>query len=382
MGEKSKYSEEFQKRVQLFLDAAKFENKKVPNLSNDYTWKIYDAGVPYKEAYFKSKVMEKVVCENHERYQYDAYLDLGTRNHFPQMYALGGGSYVLNEETGGINVTDEPTLQPEEYEAFAENPMPWFNILFQRKFPNLTTKQFVDATMAFLQGSGYAKDIAEKFAKKYNRPAMVTTSASVQPAFELFHSSLRGIAGVSTDMRRHKKGLLAACESYWEAMGRPSLQRALAAQDKNYVADVYFAIIGQAVLNKKQFEEFYWPQAKEILETTAEKGKLTYIYIESVIGRFADYFQDVPKGSAIMHLETDDIFEIREKLPNMPLAGGMTTELLGGGTKEECVARAKKLIEELGPGYVMSQNKMLSFKNDCKRENQLAVNEYTRSVTL
>ncbi len=376
------YSQEFRDKVQLFLDTAKFSNRTVPNLSNDYTWKISDSRYSYKEAFFNHKKMKKIVCENHERYNYDAYLDLGTRNHFPQMQALGNGSYVLNEETGGINVTDAPTLQPEEYGEFAKDPMAWFNILFQRKFPGITTDDFVKATMAFLQGSGYAKDIAELFATKYSRPAMVTTSASVQPAFELFHSSLRGIAGVSTDMRRHKEALLEACTGYWNAMGRPSLQRALAAKDKNYVADVYFAIIGHAVLNRRQFEEFYWPQAKEILETTAAAGKLTYIYVESSILRFAEYFQDVPVGSAIMHLEVDDLPEMRTVLPGMPLAGGMTCDLLGSGTPEQCVDLAKKLIGELGPGYVMSQNKMLSFKNDCRRENQLAVNDYVRNVRL
>lgn len=376
------YSAEFSEKVKLFQDAARFANKTVPNLSNDYTWKISDSKYSYKQAYFSGKIMKKIVCENHERYNYDAYLDLGTRNHFPQMQALGGGSYVLNEATGSINVTDAPTLQPEEYGEFAKNPMAWFNILFQRKFPNLKTEDFVKATMAFLQGSGYAKDIAELFAAKYSRPAMVTTSASVQPAFELFHSSLRGIAGVSTDMRRHKAALLEACESYWNVMGRPALQRALSAGDKNYVADVYFAIIGQAVLNRKQFEEFYWPQAREILKTTAAAGKMTYIYVESHIDRFAEYFRDVPRGSAIMHLELDDIFAMRAALPDMPLAGGMNTELLGTGTPEQCVERARQLIGELGAGYVMSQNKMLSFKNDCKRENQLAVNEYVRSVKL
>lgn len=376
------YSQEFQDKVQLFLNTAKFENKTVPNLSNDYTWKISDSGYSYKEAYFEPKKMKRLVCENHERYNYDAYLDLGTRNHFPQMQALGSGSYILNEETGGINVTDAPTLQPEEYGEFAQNPMAWFYIIFQRKFPDITTEDFVKATTAFLQASGYSKDIAELFATKYSRPTMVSTSATVQPAFEMFHSSLRGIAGVSTDMRRHKAALLEACEGYWNAMGRPSLQRALATENKNYIADVYFAIIGHAVMNRKQFEVFYWPQAKEILETTAAAGKLTYIYVESEIGRFAEYFQDIPKGTAIMHLELDNIIEMRRALPKMALAGGMTTEALGSGTMAECVSLAKQLVDEMGPGYVMSQNKMLSFKNDCKRENQLAVNDYIRSVRL
>lgn len=100
-------SEKFKEKVKLFTDAASFSNKKrVPLLSNDYTWKVYDSGIGFRDAYFKTKKMEKIVCGFHERYNFDAYIDLGTRNHFPQMQALGGGSYVLDEKTGGINVTD------------------------------------------------------------------------------------------------------------------------------------------------------------------------------------------------------------------------------------------------------------------------------------
>lgn len=377
------YSKEFNEKVNLFTDAAKFKKtKKLPNLSNDYTWKICDSKYSYKEAYFDEKKMEKIVCEFHERYKFDSYIDLGTRNHFPQIQALGGGSYTLDERTGAINAVDEPTLNPEEYDEFAKNPMAWLNILFARKFPNITTKDFVNATMAFLKSSGYSQNIGKKFAEQYSCPMMVTTSASVQAPFEVFHSSFRGISGISTDMRRHKSGLKNAMESYWQAMVKPSLERALANQDKNYVCDVYCAIIGHQVLNAKQFDELYWPYLKQILDSVVEKDKLVYIFIEDSIMRFSDYFKDVKKGNAIMHLEMDNIFEMRKLLPDMCLAGGMTTDLLGYATSEQCVDYAKKLVDELGSGYIMSQNKMLSFKNDCKRENLLAVNEFINNYKM
>ena len=37
---------------------------------------------------------------------------------------------------------------------------------------------------------------------------------------------------------------------------------------------------------------------------------------------------------------------------------------------------ARKLIGDLGNGFIVSSDKMLSFQDDCKRENLLAVNEY------
>jgi hypothetical protein len=57
----------------------------------------------------------------------------------------------------------------------------------------------------------------------------------------------------------------------------------------------------------------------------------------------------------------------------------MSTDLLGYRTKEQCIDYAKKLINTLGDGYVFSQDKMISFRNDAKRENVIAVNDFVRS---
>jgi hypothetical protein len=56
-----------------------------------------------------------------------------------------------------------------------------------------------------------------------------------------------------------------------------------------------------------------------------------------------------------MHLELDDPIQIRKKLPNVCLAGGMTTDLLGHGTSQQCIDKAKMLIDSLGSGYMMSR---------------------------
>lgn len=61
----------------------------------------------------------------------------------------------------------------------------------------------------------------------------------------------------------------------------------------------------------------------------------------------------------------------------MALFGGMPCTLLGKGTQEECVDYAKRLIDELGRdgGFILSQDKMVSFASDCKPENLKAVSQ-------
>ena len=81
-----------------------------------------------------------------------------------------------------------------------------------------------------------------------------------------------------------------------------------------------------------------------------------------------------------MHLEQDDIFEARKQLPNICLAGGMLTELLGSGSKEQCTDYARKLIDEVGRdgGFILGQDKMLTFKGDCNPDNLKAVCDFVQ----
>lgn len=77
--------------------------------------------------------------------------------------------------------------------------------------------------------------------------------------------------------------------------------------------------------------------------------------------------------------EKDDVFELRKAFPNVAISGGMPTALLGRGTPEQCVDRVKELADGLGDGFMLSQDKMISFRNDCKRENLQAVCDYLQT---
>jgi hypothetical protein len=146
-----------------------------------------------------------------------------------------------------------------------------------------------------------------------------------------------------------------------------------------FVAPLILVFLGYSILSVDQFRELYWPYLKKVLDTAAKHKKPVFCVCQSTMLRFVEFFQDIPRGVLLMLPEQDDIFEIRKKLPNIALAGGMPTDLLGHGTKEDCVDYAKKLIDTMGDGFVLSQNKMISFRNDAKRENILAINEFARN---
>ena len=81
-----------------------------------------------------------------------------------------------------------------------------------------------------------------------------------------------------------------------------------------------------------------------------------------------------------LHLDVDDVYEIREKCPKAGIIGGMDTHMLGYGTPEECVARTEKLVKDFSVdgGYIFCENRLVSYPFDSNRQNLLAVCNWLR----
>ena len=58
--------------------------------------------------------------------------------------------------------------------------------------------------------------------------------------------------------------------------------------------------------------------------------------------------------------------------------------MLSTASPDECVDYAKRLCDELGKdgGFIISENKMLSYKNDAKAENLAAVTKFVRDYKM
>ncbi|MDR2053113.1 MAG: hypothetical protein LBP80_06845 [Treponema sp.] len=367
-------------RTELFDNAINFrKNKRVPLVSNFFTWKILDAGYKLSEALYDYGIMEKVNDEFHRRYQFDAYFDLGTRNPMRVMDALGAGFHKIDPTDEAIVVDDHHIMERDDYRELASNPMGFYWAKAFKRYckPGITMGEMENAVKEFIAFGQYAGKITNKYINEYG--AMLLATNYIFIPFEQLFNALRGIRELALDIRKCKAQMKETMDTMFVNECEPVLKRAVDADYAGFVAPLTIAFLGHSLLSADQFGELYWPYFKKVLDVAIRHKKPIFCFCESTMLRFAEFFQDVPKGVLLIHLEQDDIFEIRKKLPNIALAGGMPTDLLGHGTKEQCVDYAKKLIDTLGDGFVLSQDKMMSYRNDAKRENLLAVNEFART---
>lgn len=380
-------------RVKLFRDAANFKKTdRVPHFANVVTWKVFDAGHTLDEAMTNFDLMEKCVLHFLDKYPVDSILDVGIRNQFNVTEAFGEGSYYYyDKEVVGIH--DHAHCTVETLQEYMDDPTRYaWEVILPKKYGEAweqkTTEVWKKTFSEYLKYTRFVLHMA-KVMDRYGLPGLSPNNpmkGAVVPAVETLMSDLLGIQQLSIAMRRNGDLLDAFIERWEKERMEPIYAKIRKAKgpDDVHCFDSSILMLAHTVMNKKQFERFYWPYLKKLLDVYAEKKMNVRIFTEGSILRFAEYFADYPKGLLTFHLEQDDPFEFRKALPNVAIMGGMTTDLLSNGTPEECVAYAKRLCDELGRdgGFIFSENKMLSYRNDAKPENMLAVCNFVNEYRL
>lgn len=378
-------------RIAAFKDTIQGNDpKRIPHFGNLWSWKTYAAGYKLSEALYDYDIMEKVVRNTVETYKVDTLYEYGWRNPFLVTESLGGKPYTINDEEFTLNIDDVCYMQPEEYDELIASPKKyiWEKIIprkhkalkgegGQAAFGNFVSRygemgQFL-GKMSAIMGEEYG--LADFF------PPVVAFDAAGH-GLEILFNFLRGIRGLSVDIRRHPDKVEAGIEAINQTFLYPRIEKAKREMGKGtnpeFAVDFNPVFFSHTIFNQKQFERFYWPYIKLMADYAEEYDKIFYIFAEGDSSRFYEYYQELPKNRIAIHVEQDDIFEAKKKLPNLTIAGGMPTSLLGEGTPEQCVDYVKKLIDELAydKKYIFSEDKMISFPYDCRPENLKAVSDY------
>lgn len=174
-------------------------------------------------------------------------------------------------------------------------------------------------------------------------------------------------------MRRQPEKLLEAMEAlmpYCIWMGKP---RSISQLGCNMIM-THMA----AFLNTKDFEKFYWPTFHKLCHIAAEQGQAMQIFLEGDWTRFIDHLQDLPQGTQLW-MEYGDPQQFKDKLgKKMVLGGFYPLTLLRQSSKDQCIDKAKELIDILAPGgnYIFIFDKSALSPNDINPENYSAVLEY------
>ena len=344
-------------RIQLFRDAAGMEKKpdRTPLVSFFVTWKILDSPYKLTEAMNDYDKMEQVVRHHQEAYGFDTMFDFGTRNPYRVAQAMSSPTYIVDDEAECVSVRDIHICEPKQGAQLAANYEKFlWEVGMAQKFPwwkeDASLQKIQNAYDEMMRYFGYSMKIKNIMKTEYGLPGVTAPNPYAAISMENILGFILGMRGTAMMMRRDKPGLHAMIDAMNELFFTPQLEalkKLPEGGNMDYCFDYLSAMLAHNFMNPDQFAEFYWPYMKQVLDVLCEKKMHALIFSEGTILRYKDCFKDYPKGFLTILPETDDVFEIRKELPNIAIMGGMPNSLLGRGTKQACLDRAKRVIDEL-----------------------------------
>lgn len=167
--------------------------------------------------------------------------------------------------------------------------------------------------------------------------------------FDLMSDAMRGMRGIMLDIYRQPEKLLTAQEKVL----RFQVEHAVSWSRASGMNVVFIPLHrgSDGFMSLPQFEKFYWPQLKSMLEQLVEAGLMPFLFYEGTWDQRLGYLAQLPKGKTVGWFQSSDIFRTKEILGDtMCIVGGMPNSMLIGGTAEKVREFTIRLCNEAGKG--------------------------------
>ncbi|NLZ38353.1 MAG: uroporphyrinogen decarboxylase [Firmicutes bacterium] len=303
----------------------------------------------------------------------------GTRR-YPSFYQiLGSRPFVMSSE-GVMQHPNVQGMEPEDYDDFIAAP---YDTMIEKIYPRLyteldtdpNTKALILAKAMRAHGDEFAllAQIGARMRAKFGF-ASIPSSATTAP-FDFLADFLRSFTGICSDIRRYPDKVIAACEALTPILIKKGK---LPVPSKIGVTSIPLHM--GPYLRTKDFEKFYWPSLKKQVEVLTEMGINVSLFVEHDFMRFLDHLSELPENT-ILRFEYGDPKLVSEKLGSKFIISGFyPVMLLHTGTKEQCIDKAKELIDILAPGgrYIFNTDKGAMDMHGNITENLKAVIEFVR----
>ncbi len=350
-------------RNQLFIDL--YDGKKPKRIPTfiSITWDaaIRYCGMDLKRSQWDNSVTFEFMDKVAQDFPFDKAPVAAQLRH-PLHYQLLGSKGIVQSSTGVMQHPEIHSMEVDEYDDFIKDP---YKMMVEKFLPRLysaldTTPEkamlnFSKAYLAKTESWGNQVRSIGAVTEKYGF-ASFPPGGSTEAPFDFLADFLRSFTGVSGDVRRMPEKVAAACDALLPHM----LKIGLVPTSSQY-SRTFIPLHMGPFLNQKQFEKFWWPSFYELMKGLDAAGAGVRLFVESDWMRYLDFLEDLP-GRVELQFEYGDEKLIAQKISSKHVVSGLfPITLLSTGTKEQCVDKAKYIIDTLGRdgNYLFNTDKSL-----------------------
>jgi uroporphyrinogen-III decarboxylase len=318
----------------------------------------------------------------------DSFMGPGFVHSAPAMEIINYKSYKwpghgIGDNVNAYQFVEEAIMEADEYDALIEDPSDFsFRVLLPRTvgtlgplkdFPALNTLLFLSLMVVYpfanpemraaFQSLIKAGEEMEKWQKHVfavNKAALEAGfpgsfgSLAIAP-FDVIADFLRGTKGVILDMYRCPEKLLEAID----LMTRLTIKRMITQLNTMGGFNVSFPLHkgDDTFMSRKQFEKFYWPSLKKVMDALIEEGIMVHLFAEGQYNQRLEYIGDFPKGWVVWQFERTDMANAKKMIgKTCAIAGAVPASVVITGTPKEVKESCRRFIEICAPGggYTLS----------------------------
>lgn len=290
------------------------------------------------------------------------------------------------DPNGSFQFVEGEYMKPEDYDSFIDDPGDWsIRTYWPRVFPELAglsllpplgmgafgtynlgnlgvlqAPPVLHAIQTLLKTAEAQVKVTARTIETSGRLAAAgfapppLAGSLIEAPFDFMSDTLRGMRGIMLDIRRRPDKLLAAMQKVLKF----ELEHAIAFSNATGLRRAFIPLHrgSDGFMSLAQFETFYWPTLKTMMETLVANDIMPYAFYEGVWDQRLSYLAALPKGKTAGWFQSSDIFKVKEVVGGtLAISGGMPNSMLQAGTVDDVRQYTKRLCLEVGKGggYLM-----------------------------
>jgi uroporphyrinogen-III decarboxylase len=173
--------------------------------------------------------------------------------------------------------------------------------------------------------------------------------------FDVIGDTLRGTQGIINDMFRQPDKLLEAIDVITKLMIESVITATNASKGLLAMFPLHKGADGW--MSDKQFEKFYWPSLKKVINALIEEGILPILFAEGSYETRLESVNEFPRGAVTWLFDKTDMAKAKKVLGDRCcISGNVPTSLMLTGTPKSVKDYCRKLIETCGKGggYILA----------------------------
>lgn len=187
----------------------------------------------------------------------------------------------------------------------------------------------------------------------------------VEAPFDFMSDTLRGMRGIMLDVLRRPDKLMAAQDRVLKFQLEFAIDYTRTTGLKTVFVPLHRGSDG--FMSIDQFERYYWPHLKAMLEGLAAEDILPMVFYEGIWDKRLHHLATLPRAKTLGWYQFSDIYKVKEIVGDtMAILGGMPNSLLQAGTPEEVRAETRKLCEIVGEGGGFVMNTAIGEMEGCR----------------